>query len=159
MKPTLTHPTWHDIEKGTSLIVQQALKAGAGIDWVIGLTRGGLVPGVLFSHMWDVPMMPANYSAPNGRGDNKNHTNSLPMVQSSIYSPEGIAPELPSLLIIDDICDSGLTLNNVMVHYQQEGHVVWTATLYKKEGAIMTPDFIWQTIPKDAPWIVFPWEC
>lgn len=158
MKSILTHPSWHDIEKGTALIANQALKIGAGIDWVIGLTRGGLVPGVLFSHIWDVPMMPVNYSAQDGRGDNKNHNNHLPVVQGPLLSGEGVAPELPSVLVIDDICDTGKTLYEVVLHYQRAGHIVWTAALYFKEGAVIQPDFTWQTIPKDAPWVCFPWE-
>lgn len=159
VKQVLAHPSWHDIEKGVAIIARQAQKAGAGIDKVIGLTRGGLIPGVLFSHIWEVPMVSASYSSLDGAGNNKNHDNILPTIYGAdIPSGQGIAPAVPSLLIIDDICDTGKTMSEVFLHYQRQGHVVWTAALYHKENAVLVPDFVWQTLSPLAPWIEFPWE-
>lgn len=145
-KPVLTHPSWYDVEKGTNFIAHQAMKTKAYIDCVVGVARGGLIPAVLFSHIWNVPMIPVRFSAKNGAGDNKDHPNELPPIPYS------------SILIIDDIADSGETLDQIQKHYMEAYHGSWTAALYHRESAVLTPDFIWQKIPSDAPWICFPWE-
>lgn len=52
-------------------------------------------------------------------------------------------------LVIDDICDTGETLKNLVAGY--------TATLHYKPTAAFTPDFYSKEI-KDSTWIVYPWE-
>ena len=51
-------------------------------------------------------------------------------------------------LVVDDICDTGETLKNIVAGY--------TATLHYKPTASFTPDFY----AKEAgdEWIVYPWE-
>ena len=68
------------------------------------------------------------------------------------------APSGSHILIVDDIADSGHTLKEVAESYLQHGCIVTTAVLYSKEGSAITPDIVWQSIPHDAPWIIFPWE-
>ena len=51
-------------------------------------------------------------------------------------------------LVIDDICDTGETLKNIVSGY--------TATLHYKPTAIFTPDFYSKEVGTE--WIVYPWE-
>ncbi len=51
-------------------------------------------------------------------------------------------------LVVDDICDSGETLKNMVAGY--------TATLHYKKTAIFTPDFYSKEVGTE--WIVYPWE-
>jgi len=51
-------------------------------------------------------------------------------------------------LVIDDICDSGETLKNMVAGY--------TATLHYKKTASFTPDFYSKEVGDE--WIVYPWE-
>lgn len=51
-------------------------------------------------------------------------------------------------LVIDDICDSGETLKNIVAGY--------TATLHYKPTASFTPDFYAKEVGTE--WIVYPWE-
>ncbi|KKL53017.1 hypothetical protein LCGC14_2279620, partial [marine sediment metagenome] len=63
-----------------------------------------------------------------------------------------------ALLIVDDICDTGNSMKEVVDEYKARGHEVLTFALYYKETSVFTPDFIWQTIHEDAPWVHYPWE-
>lgn len=57
---------------------------------------------------------------------------------------------LPNTLVIDDICDSGITL--------KEGIGVNTAVLFHKpHTSCFTPD-VWSYTHKGDEWIKFPWE-
>ncbi len=51
-------------------------------------------------------------------------------------------------LVIDDICDSGETLKNMVAGY--------TATLHYKKTASFTPDFYAKEAGSE--WIIYPWE-
>lgn len=51
-------------------------------------------------------------------------------------------------LVVDDICDSGETLKNMVAGY--------TATLHYKKTASFTPDFYSKEVGDE--WIVYPWE-
>lgn len=162
MKATLTHPSWANIEKGCAKIAHQILKSGYQPDFIVGLTRGGLIPSVILSHMLDIPVIPANYSSTKGDGDDKNHTNKLPKIFGEKLSGVGRLPLPPNLLVVDDICDSGHTLYEVHEHYAKEGHTIRTAALYYKYFVdyrqIIKPDFYWQEIRDGDSWIEFPWE-
>jgi hypoxanthine phosphoribosyltransferase len=155
----ITHPTWEQLAEGSAdIVTQMAIHGWSDPEYIVGLTRGGLVPAVSISHITNIPMIAVNYSSVAGRGDNRNHANALPAIYGHTVSGTGKQPEMPELLIVDDICDSGQTMKEVFDHYSNQGHRVWTASLYYKEGAVITPDFYWQKIPEESPWIIFPFE-
>jgi len=57
---------------------------------------------------------------------------------------------LPNTLVIDDICDSGVTL--------KDGIGVNTAVLFHKpHTSCFTPN-IWSYTHKGDEWVIFPWE-
>ncbi len=117
---------------------------------IVGIARGGLFPALIISHLLDVPMESVYYSSERGAGDGKNHKNFLPKLSAKPYS---------QILIVDDIYDTGNTLVEVTNYYITQQYDVSTAVLYYKEGsARRDPDVYIQQIPKDAPWIVFPYE-
>lgn len=152
MKAPITNPSWYDIEKACAKIAMEVIRAeGYGSDGIhrtaiVALSRGGLVPGVILSHLLDIPVYPVSYSSKRGRGDDKNHLNALPHLEENI-------------LIVDDICDSGWTISEVSAHYRRSTDVM-TAALYFKEGgdASFIPDIYVHKIDRDTPWIIFPWE-
>lgn len=161
MTEVITHPTWDQLDDGAQEIVRQIKIHGwSEPEYVVGLTRGGLILAVRISHIMDLPMVAINYSSVAGRGDNRNHQNALPAIYGHppIASGTGKLPDMPTLLIVDDICDSGQTMHEVSEYYAKQGHRVWTACLHWKEGSVHSPDFYWQKIPKDSGWIVYPFE-
>ena len=92
--------------------------------YICGIPRGGLIPAVLLSHKTGIPYQQIST------------TNTHP------------GSDLSHVLFVDDICDSGHTLNNApgWMH----------AVLHHKPSANFEPA-IWGKIVKDQ-WIVYPWE-
>lgn len=118
-------------------------------DYIVGTNRGGLIPAVIISHMLKVPHLPISYSSPDGTGDDKNSLIDLPKIRDS------------KILIIDDICDSGLTMQYICRHYGRKmGNTVRSAVIYVKEHSSKhIPDFhAFAVINEKQDWIVFPWE-
>jgi len=56
----------------------------------------------------------------------------------------------PNTLVVDDICDSGITIKDAPGSY--------TATLHYKESAMAKPDIYANLLVNESQWIVYPWE-
>mgnify|MGYP003640345691 FL=1 len=94
------------------------------VSLVTGIPRGGTILAILFSHRFDIPYT-------------KHPSN-----------------HYPEMLIIDDIADSGITLEE----WKQEFNVPKFATLHYKTISKVKPDFHVKEIEEDYGWIVYPWE-
>lgn len=157
----LTHPSFENVKFAAKHIVSEMDKEGFRPDRIIALARGGAILGVILSHRLNVPVTIVSYSSKKGKGDDRNHDNALPKV-------EGV-----NLLIVDDLTDSGHSMAEVVAAYQngcasietsdshialRSDHVIRTATMYAKEGAVLRSDYYWHWLPKNSPFIHFPWE-
>ena len=56
----------------------------------------------------------------------------------------------PNTLVVDDICDSGVTL--------KDAPGVYTATLHYKSSAIAKPNAYASLLLNENQWLVYPWE-
>jgi hypoxanthine phosphoribosyltransferase len=141
-----THPSYDQIHEGCLAFAQTYTAP----DFIIGLLRGGMINAITLSHIYgDVPVLAADYSSKKGAGDNvRSHKNNLPRLPLGHHK----------ILIVDDICDSGYTLAEVVRAYESQNNIVDCYVSYLKENDVFwRTDHTWK-IPKDAPWIVMPWE-
>lgn len=136
-------------------------------DYIVGLTRGGLVPAIMFSHYMNVPMQTLNVSL---RDSAIGPESNLWMAEDAF----GYNMDQPKkILIVDDINDSGATLNWVMEDWQSgclpndpKWNNVWNnnvrfAVMVNNEASeFKTPDYVGKIINKAErdEWVVFPWE-
>ncbi len=138
--------TWDDYNELVSSIASQMG------DWepqaIVGLTRGGLIPAVQFSHMFNVKLYTLNISLRDGKA---------PSTKFNWKQLE----KYDRILIVDDINDSGATLHEV--HNQFYGNALHNprfATLLSKRSSKMDVDYAGEHIntSEENDWIVFPWE-
>ena len=145
-----SHPTYNDISAAcrhiTEFIHFNASAIGK-VDCIVGLTRGGLMPAVEMSHLMNIPMVAVQYSSKKGEGDKK-HANELPDIEGQ------------SILLVDDICDSGHTLRELHDIYESKGYKVFSAAIYYKthDNPVYVPDVWAINISKNFGWVVFPFE-
>lgn len=59
------------------------------------------------------------------------------------------------VLLVDDVSDSGRTLDLVMRLLAKDDADVRTVTLYSKPRTIVEPDYVWRRTDR---WITFPWS-
>ena len=88
-----------------NLIANICKQIGAGSwrpDYIVGLTRGGLLPAVMISHYFNIPMQSLDISLRDG----ENTVSNLGMGED--------AYEGKNILVVDDINDQGTTLNWIM---------------------------------------------
>jgi uncharacterized protein len=152
-------------------------------DYIVGITRGGLLPAVLLSNWFDCKMYTLDVRLRDGKGDG---------CESNLWMPEDAVGYVPvedrgdsgttidpayrkNILIVDDINDTGATLNWIKRDWQTScmpNHSAWNsvwsnnvrvATLFDR-GLASNSEIPKQyssvvvTQDNDPGWIVFPWE-
>lgn len=96
-------------------------------DYVVGITRGGLLPAVMISHYFNVPCHTLKVSL---RDDESDCESNCWMSEDAFGYPSELASP-KKILIVDDINDTGNTLNWIMNDWQ---------------GSCVPDDHAWQTI-------------
>jgi hypoxanthine phosphoribosyltransferase len=85
-----------------SKICRDVANSGWRPDYIVGITRGGLVPAVMISHYFNIPCETLNVSLRDGGEPESN----LWMAEDAFNGK--------NILIVDDINDQGSTLNWIM---------------------------------------------
>ena len=115
---------------------------------IVGLTRGGLVPAVRLSHMYNAKLFCLNISLRDG------------MVDDSEFDWD-LLEDYSRVLIVDDINDSGKTFNTVLdkCYHNLIPGAKFCALLEKETSSFKTA-YSGEVINKgqEKDWIVFPWE-
>jgi uncharacterized protein len=158
--------TWTDTERQVSEILRQITIDDWRPDYVVGLTRGGLVPANLISQYLGCRMETLKVSLRDGAEQESN----LWMAEDAFG--HGMPPK--RILIVDDINDSGATLNWIREDWQSScfpkdkrwkdvwGSNVRVAVLVDNESSKSRVPVDYNAVDinkadKDV-WIVFPWE-
>ena len=151
-----------DVSGFVSDIIRQMWLDGFMPDYVVGITRGGLVPAQMISQYLNIPMNTIKVSM---RDDDHCETN-LWMAEDA-YTGKNI-------LIVDDINDSGATMkwikqdweSAVSLPIDKTWEETWNqnvrfAVLVNNEASEFEDvDYIGKTVNKfeEPCWVVFPWE-
>jgi len=154
--------SWEQVNHNTQEIIRQMSAQNWKPDYVVGLTRGGLLPAMLISSYLDIPMETLRVSL-------RDHADT----ESNCWMAED-AFDGKNILIVDDISDSGETLNWIRDDWESgcrpgsdKWHTVWNdtvrvATLYDNQASESTidVDYTANIINKidDDVWVIFPWE-
>ena len=171
--------SWNDVQRQVQELVRQMWLDRWTPDYVIGITRGGLVPANLISQYLDCKMETLQVRLRDGAEDECE--SNLWMSEDAFgyqfheqYDLKSDPILRKNILIVDDINDSGATLNWIKQDWQSSclpAHPAWNdvwgnnvriATLYDNESSecVLDVNYAAETINKhnDPQWIVFPWE-
>lgn len=148
-------------------------------DYIVGLTRGGLEPANMISQYLDIPMQALNVSL---RDSIMGAESNLWMAEDAFgYIPQELqtnriasdADKRKKILIVDDINDTGATLNWIKQDWSSgclpndpawddiwHNSVKFAVLVDNESSEFKTVDYTGMKIDKskDPSWLVFPWE-
>lgn len=118
---------WNWIDQQVMTLGETIKESVSEFTYISGIPRGGLIPGAYLSHYLGIRYIPYN------------EAKQLPLTVRK------------DVLVVDDICDSGITL----VEASEFGFQ--TAALAMRYSSSYIPEFYAEKIQTDN-WLVFPWE-
>ncbi|WP_420846155.1 phosphoribosyltransferase [Microbacterium caowuchunii] len=142
--------SWDGFGQASRDMARAILAAGFVPEVVVAIARGGLLPAGAIAY---------GLGAKNCGAINVEFYTGIGTV---LDAPEVLPPELDMtyldgrrVLLVDDVADSGRTLDLAVRLLTDRGADVRSAVIYTKPTTIIQPDFSW----KDTDlWIDFPWS-
>jgi hypoxanthine phosphoribosyltransferase len=142
--------SWDELGTGTKALAEQAAAEGYQPDFILGISRGGLLVAGALAYTLGVKntftMSVEFYTGVDERLD-------MPMILPPV--PSLVDLHEARVLVADDVADTGQTL--VLVRDFLEGKVaeVRMAVLYEKPRSTVRCEYVWERTDR---WIVFPWS-
>lgn len=113
---------------------------------IVGLTRGGLIPAVMLSHSLGIQMMPLHWATRDFVG----------------YDSLEILRPYREILIVDDICDTGKSINTLLYNANIVAPLtkIRTAVLALKFNQPYRPNYHFLNLHGEEcdAWVEFYWE-
>jgi hypoxanthine phosphoribosyltransferase len=142
--------TWELFGQATRELATQVAADGFRPDVVIAIARGGLTVAGALAYALDVK----NCGAMN--------VEFYTGIEERLDVPVVIPPALDlvevaglTVLVVDDVADTGYTLKLVREVLAQHVAEARTAVLYRKPRSIADPTYVWRETDR---WINFPWS-
>lgn len=147
--------SWDDYHRAIEQLALMVYESGWKFDQVLCLARGGLRPGDVFSRIFDVPL--AVLSTSSYREEAGTTQGELDIAKHITMTRGALGGRV---LLLDDLVDSGVTLQKVQQHLQQNFPAVTdvkTAVIWYKACSAIKPDFHVEYLTTN-PWIHQPFE-
>ena len=154
-QPEWYHPdrenlTWEVFGEASRYLSQEIVDSGWFPELIVGVARGGLIPAGAIGYAIGVKAMGAiNVEFYTDIGE----TLPEPLVLSPQLDMDSLAGK--RVLVVDDVADSGKTLDLVVNLLKETAAEVRSAVIYTKPTTIFEPDFSWK---KTYQWINFAWS-
>ncbi len=147
--------SWDQYHRLVERLALKVYESGWKFDQVLCLARGGVRPGDVFSRIFDVPL--AILSTSSYREEAGTVRGELDIAK---YMTMTRGPLAGRVLLVDDLADSGVTLDRVTRHLSAHFSGVTevkSAVIWVKGASAYRPDFFMEELPHN-PWIHQPFE-
>ena len=156
-----TYLTWHDVEKHVNNLAVQLYRDDWKPNYIVGIHSGGNIPAIMLAKMLGIP----SYSLDVRLRDSSDGPESNAWMAEDAYNHKKI-------LIVDDINDSGATINWIKKDWPTSAlptdprwYTIWggsvrVAVMINNESSEADINYYSTSINKAEKdeWIVFPWE-
>lgn len=147
--------TWDEYHKLTEKLARQIHESGWQFNQLICIARGGLRVGDVLSRIFDLPLAILSTSSYNEKAGT---VRGELIIADQLTMASGQLGD--RVLLVDDLVDSGVTLEAVTRTLPQRYPQVTalrTAVLWYKAASVFKPDYFVEYLP-DNPWIHQPFE-
>jgi len=147
--------SWDEYHRMIERLALKVYESGWKFDQVLCLARGGVRPGDVFSRIFDVPLAILSTSSYREEGGTKQSD-----LDIAKYMTMTKGPLAGRVLLVDDLADSGVTLQKVSAHLTENFKGVTevkSAVIWVKGTSAYRPDYYLDDLPHN-PWIHQPFE-
>lgn len=147
--------SYRDYDHAVVNLARMVHESGWDFDQVLCLARGGLRPGDVFSRIFDVPL--AILSTSSYREEAGTVRGSLDIAKHITMTKGSLSGKV---LLVDDLVDSGVTLERVQRHLKENFPAVTevrSAVIWCKACSTVKPDYYLHYLANN-PWIHQPFE-
>lgn len=139
--------SWKQLHKDTHLLSHKIHKAGKHADLIVAIARGGFTIAHMMSDFLHLPVASFTISS---------YKDMKQEELSDITFHVGGDLKNKSILLVDDVSDTGKTFIRGMAYLKELGaQTIITASPYSKPWTKYIPDF---SIKETDKWIVFPYD-
>jgi hypoxanthine phosphoribosyltransferase len=150
MEVERVHMSWEDLGTASRELAEEIHADGFAPDVILGIARGGLLlAGAISYALGQKNTFTMNVEFYTGIDERL----PVPMILPPIPDLVDLAKE--RLLIVDDVADTGQTLETVKEFCGETFAEVRIAVLYEKSRSVVHCDHVWR---RTDSWIVFPWS-
>jgi hypoxanthine phosphoribosyltransferase len=142
--------SWERFGEATRELARSVVDSGYEPEMVIAIARGGLVPAGALAYAIGI------------KAAGTLNVEFYSDIAETLPDPVVLEPLLDTnavigkrLLVVDDVADSGRTLELVLDLLRRHTAQVRSAVLYTKPRTIVRPDYSWR---ETELWINFPWS-
>ncbi len=149
------HVSWDDYHASIERLARLVHESGWQFNQIICIARGGLRVGDMISRIFDLPL--AILSTSSYTGEAGTVRGEITVAEQITMTSEHLGDRV---LVVDDLVDSGITLEVVRdTIAQRYPHVqaLRTAVIWHKACSKVKPDYAALYLPDD-PWIHQPFE-
>jgi len=147
---------WDDVHAAVCNLAAQIKRDKADFCCIVAPVRGGLIPGVMLSHILGIPLFPITWSL----RDHKATEDVSPALCKLVSKNPG-----KHVLLVDDILDGGDTIKSILHHLVdifpvEDLPIIRTAVIVNNTDVDMYVSFDTKKIQRSVTtdWVIFPWE-
>ena len=141
---------WSEFGAGSRRLAQLVADDGYHPDIILAVARGGLLPAAAVAYALDVKnLFTMNVEFYTGVDERLDFPVMLPPLLNAIDLKGA------SVLVADDVADTGATLKLVKDFCAEHVRDVRCAVLYEKPRSIVRCEYVWRRTDR---WIDFPWS-
>jgi hypoxanthine phosphoribosyltransferase len=147
--------SWDEYHRAIESLALIVHESAYRFDQVLCLARGGLRPGDIFSRIFNVPL--AILSTSSYREEAGTQRGDLDIARYITVTKGTLSGKI---LLVDDLVDSGVTLEKVQAHLKAHYPAVTevkSAVIWWKACSVIKPDYYLAHLPTN-PWIHQPFE-
>jgi len=145
----LLHLSWEDVQRLSERLAEKIRGNGFRPEIVVAMGRGGFIPARILCDRLDVKELASvgvEYYSDIGEREE----------EPRILHPLNADVKHKSILLVDDVSDTGRSLQLALDHVLERGAKgVRVATLHCKPWSAFQPNFYAE---RTEDWVVYPWE-
>lgn len=141
-------PDWCEIYEMLQALSREISEKGVNPDIIVGIAMGGLIPAVVLADLLELEVDAVGAKLYRGVGERSDRP----------HITQDISVDLKgkTVLLVDDVADSGRTLEAVRDYVLARGAGgLVICTLHYKPWSIIRPDI---HVEETEAWIIYPWE-